>query len=60
MPQRTQVSFTTFNLYNLHLPGERIYRDSDGWNTQEYNKKIDWTSRVVKRLDCRSSNQSGQ
>ena len=31
----TRVSFATCNLYNLNRPGQPIYRDSDGWSTEQ-------------------------
>lgn len=43
MSQNT-ISFTTFNLYNLNKPGQRIYRDTDGWDADVYARKIAWTS----------------
>jgi len=41
MARRTQVSFATFNLYNLNLPGE------------EYDKKIVWAAEIIKKLKPR-------
>ena len=29
-----------------------MYRDRDGWSQEEYNKKIDWTARVVKEVQA--------
>lgn len=54
MAARTKISFATCNLYNLHLPGRRIYRDVDGWSQSEYDAKIDWFSRMltVVNADC--------
>jgi len=42
MPGPTRVSFATCNLYNLNDPGERIYRDADGWSQAEYDAKLAW------------------
>lgn len=42
---QNHVSFTTFNLYNLNEPGMAIYNDSDGWDSDIYEKKIEWTAR---------------
>ena len=52
MPARTKISFATCNLYNLHLPGRRIYRDSGGWSPAEYDAKIDWLSRMLTAVDA--------
>ena len=45
---RTQVSFATFNLYNLNEPGLGIYSDTNGWSQEEYDRKIAWTARTLK------------
>lgn len=42
MANRTQLSFATCNLYNLNLPGLRIYTDTDGWPQDQYDAKIRW------------------
>ena len=47
---RTRVSFATCNLYNLNQPGLSMYRDSNGWSEQEYNRKIEWTSGIISSL----------
>ena len=44
---RTQVSFATSNLYNLNEPGLHIYTDQDGWNQEEYNKKVTWSAQAI-------------
>ncbi|MEM1133808.1 MAG: endonuclease/exonuclease/phosphatase family protein [Pseudomonadota bacterium] len=46
------VSFATFNLYNLNEPGLRIYNDVDGWTQEQYDKKIEWTARQLQRVDA--------
>ena len=53
MARRTKVSFATFNLYNLHLPGQRIYSDANGWTQAEYDRKISWTARMLKTMQPR-------
>jgi len=45
---RTKLSFASFNLFNLNIPGRRIYKDSDGWSQEEYDKKVKWSSQVIK------------
>ena len=52
MARRTQLSFASFNLYNLNLPGLRIYRDSDGWSQADYDNKIAWASEKVRDLNA--------
>lgn len=46
------ISFATFNLYNLNEPGKAIYTDSDGWTQAEYDKKIAWTAEMVECADA--------
>ena len=45
-----RLSIGTFNLYNLNEPGLPIYTDTGGWSQAEYDRKIDWTSRLVRLL----------
>ena len=45
-----QLSIATFNLYNLNLPGRRIYTDANGWSQDEYALKIAWTAHNLKLL----------
>ena len=47
---RRDISFASFNLLNLQLPGQSIYGDTDGWDDEIYHRKIDYTARVFKRL----------
>lgn len=49
---RTQVSFATCNLFNINLPGLRIYKDSDGWSDEEFALKVQWMSNLVNRVDA--------
>lgn len=44
------ISFATFNLYNLNVPGESIYVDSDGWTQAEYDRKIKWSASMLQCL----------
>ena len=44
------VSFTTFNLFNLNEPGLPVYADADGWTQAEYDRKIIWTSRMLREM----------
>lgn len=52
MAARTRVAFATANLLNLNLPGRPIYRDADGWDSDVYERKIDWTARTLATLDA--------
>src|SRR5210317_48093 len=45
---RTRISFATCNLFNLNRPGLPIYRDSDGWDLNAYNKRVNWTGSIIK------------
>lgn len=45
------LSFTTFNLFNLNEPGLPIYSDKDGWDQDTYDKKIAWTSHNLRLMN---------
>ncbi|MGD1951378.1 MAG: endonuclease/exonuclease/phosphatase family protein [Leptolyngbyaceae cyanobacterium] len=47
MARRTQFTLATFNLYNINRPGLRIYSDSDGWDKEAYQRKLDWSRRII-------------
>ncbi|WP_282096584.1 hypothetical protein [Epibacterium ulvae] len=44
------LSFASFNLLNLHLPGKPIYGDTEGWDKDIFAKKVDFTARALTRL----------
>ncbi|MEO0497031.1 MAG: endonuclease/exonuclease/phosphatase family protein [Pseudomonadota bacterium] len=44
------VSFASFNLLNLQLPGKRIYNDPDGWTQEVYDEKIKWSGSLLRRF----------
>ncbi len=44
------ISFATFNLFNLNKPGLAIYTDTNGWTQAEYDKKIEWTGDMLARI----------
>ena len=46
------ISFASFNLLNMHLPGEAIYGDADGWDQGVFDKKVTFTAGVLTRLDA--------
>jgi hypothetical protein len=50
MARTGDISFGTFNLYNLNLPGKPIYTDRDGWSAEEYDRKIRWTGDMLRCL----------
>lgn len=52
MPRRTQISFATFNLYNLNLPNKLMYRNSE-WSQEEYDKKIKWSCNVLNIINAK-------
>lgn len=45
-----RLSIGTFNLYNLNEPGLSMYTDKTGWSQEEYDRKIEWTSRTIRLL----------
>lgn len=45
-------SFASFNLLNLQLPGAAIYGDTDGWDSDVYQRKIDYTAATFRRLQA--------
>lgn len=47
---KRDISFASFNLLNLHVPGEPIYGDRDGWDSDIFDKKIAFTARLLDRL----------
>lgn len=49
MAQR-DISFSSFNLLNLQLPGAPVYDDADGWPQEVYDRKIAWSGRTVARV----------
>jgi hypothetical protein len=44
MARRTTFSMASFNLYNINLPGLPVYRDTDGWDQESYEKKVAWSA----------------
>jgi hypothetical protein len=45
-----ELNIATFNLLNLNEPGLPLYSDEDGWPLDVYERKIDWSKRVLTRL----------
>ena len=45
------VSFATFNLYNLQLPDRPMYRGKR-YTQAQYDKKIDWTAKMLRSIDA--------
>lgn len=52
MANLKELSFSTFNLYNLNEPGLPIYSDKNGWSEDEYRKKLGWTSFVLRAMEA--------
>jgi endonuclease/exonuclease/phosphatase family metal-dependent hydrolase len=40
------ISFATFNLFNLNLAGKKLY-DAAGWTDDQYRLKIGWTADML-------------
>ena len=47
MSARTKFSVTNCNLYNLNLPGLRMYNNTKGWSETEYTAKITWLQKAL-------------
>ncbi len=47
---RSTLSFGSFNLFNLNEPAKPMYTNKKGWSKAEYDKKIEWSSRVLKDM----------
>ena len=50
MASKKQISFATFNLFNLQLPGKEMYEGKRVYTKAEYQRKIAWTARVLSKL----------
>lgn len=50
MPAAKTLSFATCNLYNLNLPGQKMY-GRNAWTSEQYESKINWMSDRLKRVD---------
>lgn len=51
MANSRDITMACFNLYNLHLPGEQIYSDDNGWSAAEYTAKKRWIAFMLRELD---------
>ncbi len=49
---KKQISFATFNLYNLQLPGKAMYKNKTPYTASQYKRKIAWTASVLSRLQA--------
>lgn len=47
---RSKLSFATFNLKNLQIPGEPMYRGKT-YSQAEYDAKIEWTAWALREID---------
>jgi predicted extracellular nuclease len=52
VPNSRDISFATFNLYNLNLPGQPIYDNTTGWSDAEYDAKTSWIGQQIRALDA--------
>jgi Endonuclease/Exonuclease/phosphatase family len=52
VPNKRDISFATFNLYNLNLPGEPIYANTSGWSQDEFDRKVAWIGDRLKLIDA--------
>ncbi|OWU79148.1 endonuclease/exonuclease/phosphatase family protein [Phaeobacter sp. 22II1-1F12B] len=46
------ISFASFNLFNLQIPGKAVYGDTDGWDQNTFDKKIVFTAKALSRLNA--------
>lgn len=46
------ISFATFNLYNLQLPGQPMYATSRLYTKAEYDAKLAWQAEKLRALDA--------
>ena len=46
------ISFGSFNLYNLQIPGSAVYGDANGWDKVIYNKKVSWSGAALKKISA--------
>ncbi|MGP9813869.1 endonuclease/exonuclease/phosphatase family protein [Rhodopseudomonas sp. NSM] len=49
---KRNISFATFNLYNLQLPDQPMYPKSRPYTQEQYDAKIGWIASMIKRLDA--------
>ncbi len=47
-----QISFATFNLKNLQLPGQPTYPNSTPYTQAEYDAKVVWIARNLEEVDA--------
>lgn len=52
MANTRDISFATFNLYNLNLPGQPIYANTAGLSQEEFDVKVAWTGQQIRALDA--------
>lgn len=45
------ISFSTFNLYNLQLPGKPLYKKTKPWTENQYKKKLEWAFKKISLLN---------
>ena len=47
-----KFSVATFNLRNLNEPGLPMYKDTNGWSQEQYDRKIAWTAHHIDLLNA--------
>ncbi|PON13987.1 nuclease [Candidatus Entotheonella serta] len=47
-----EISFATFNLYNLQLPNLPWRRNANPYTEEEYGRKVEWSAAMLRRLDA--------
>lgn len=47
MPDARNISFATFNLYNLQLPGKPWRFNAEPYSEIEYRQKINWSAEMI-------------
>ncbi len=52
MANMRDISFASFNLYNLQLPGKPMYPGGKPYTAEEYAAKTAWAGEAVRRLDA--------
>jgi predicted extracellular nuclease len=46
------ISFASFNLYNLQLPGVTWRHNAQPYTQEAYDAKVEWSARMLERLDA--------
>ncbi|MEB3211251.1 MAG: endonuclease/exonuclease/phosphatase family protein [Leptolyngbyaceae bacterium] len=52
MTNSRDISFATFNLYNLQLPGKRWRFNAEPYSEQMYRQKVTWSAEMIHRIQA--------